>query len=161
MVYAGFTPGVLKLAPVTAFVAWNIFSQGIHQLPQRALSEVSSHILYPLVPMAASLYIGGRGLRKLWETQVPKSEKIDISGHSLMQMGSIIHTGYILKSFADHDHSIQHAALSLLAGAFSATDAVFMHNTTAYTHSVIDVVAGIALPILGYLGFQIAEYFWG
>ncbi len=159
IVYAGLTPGFLTLVPVTACVTWNILAGGASNITGRIASETYSHILYPLIPMVSSLYIGGRGLRGLWEAKVPKSERIDISGHALMQMGSLIQTVYTLKSFADHDHPIQHAALGALAGAVSATDAVFMYNTTAYTHSIVDVVAGIALPILGYLGFQMAESF--
>lgn len=147
------------MVPATACVAWNILSGGIHNIPSRIASEVYSHLVYPLFPTISSLFIAGRGLRALWKVKDPKSETIDISGHALMQMGSIIHTAYTLKSFADHNHPIQQAALSLVAAAFSATDAILMYNTTAYSHSIVDVVAGIALPTLGYLGFQLAQSF--
>lgn len=151
----GLTPGfnAMALVPVAGCVAWNILAGGFRNLPTRICSETYSHLISPVLTTVSSLLIG-KGIRSIWEKNFPKSSGLDISGHAIVQTACTIQMMHTLKSFADHGHSIQQAAIGSLVGAFSITDAVFMYNTVAYTHSIADVVAGIALPILGYLGVQ-------
>ena len=108
-IYGGLTPGfnAMALVPVTTFVAWNIFTGGTNNLIHRISSEVYSHIVYPLIPTISSLLLG-RGLRSIWERKVPKSERLDISGHAIIQTASaiLIKINYCLLSPMPHPRTV-------------------------------------------------------
>lgn len=127
----------------------------------RACSEVYSHLMPPLF-LTLSSQIFGQRVRSWIEAQQGKQTELDISGHALVQTGSVIQIMHTLQSFADHDHGFQEKFLALLAAAFSITDGIFLYHTTAYNHSIVDILSGVALPAIGYVGTQlIGNYVWG
>ena len=134
-----------SLIPITSCVAWNVLARGkISSL----FSEIYSHILSPLAP-AWSSHMLANSLRNT--SKLLGLKNIDISGHVIIQAASNIYVMHTLQSLADCDHAIQELALSILAGAYSITDAIFMYHTSTYCHSNVEVATGVALTAFSYL----------
>ncbi|MBU6447045.1 MAG: hypothetical protein KGQ49_06575 [Verrucomicrobia bacterium] len=103
-----------------------------------------------------ALVIGGFILRKNI-VQPLMGRSVDTSGHVLIQMGYHIYNMKYLQALGKTGTPTQIKTLMAVHACWAATDAVWMFNTSAFCHSVADVVAAVACTSVVFAGVVACE----
>lgn len=151
---------MVYIAPVIGFNLWNLMRDRnqVHSKNQSFISNewerVSRSVFYPLLDNIS--LIGLSNLTRRFYKKIGSPE-VDTSGHVMVQGGLTIFAMNMLSKVSETGTESQKKLFTIICAIVACTDGIFMYNTTASCHSIADVVAGVAVVAVGYLGVQFAR----
>jgi hypothetical protein len=149
---------VVYVAPLLGFAIWNICtnkdSSGHKSMAKKGWHQISTNLLYPCIHSFALRFFSQFIRIQLLQPLIPK---VDISGHAELQCFLTIHAIYSLQALQETGTPKQKKLYVALCAAIAITDAIWMYNSTASCHSVVDVACAVGIVGLTHLGIQTSK----
>lgn len=138
--------------PAICFTIWNLRKEKNEE--SRKIAEQRLNDIFVKALCIGALRTGIAGIVRFHTQSLLDQRDVDVSGHAINQTLMTIHAVNSLQAFSSIGTPFQKKCYSYILLALSLTDAVWMYNTTANCHSVIEVAAGVSIAAFAFFAIQ-------
>jgi hypothetical protein len=155
---------MVHVIPMLGYSIYNIYTQkssdeqDIKAFAKRCWFQISKNVIYPSLhtSLLSAFSLCFRDYL-IFTRNFPKD--IRPSGHAIVQQALVIHAINSLESIEKIGSLNQKKLHSTVCAIISVSDAIWLYNTTANRHSIVDVISGLALATIGHLALKWGEAF--